>query len=93
MKKLKVDLNELVSEMEMGENMELSGYLDTETGEIISTPDNVMSAVEESDEAIEDLADWEQELVATAEKIPGDEKNRFLLIPKCESRCRAYEAK
>jgi hypothetical protein len=86
MKKLKVDLKELVSEMEMGENMELTGYLDTETGEIISMPDNVMRAVEDSDEAAEALPDWEQELVETAESILGDEKNRFLLIPKRESR-------
>jgi hypothetical protein len=86
MKKLKVDLKELVSEMEMGENMELTGYLDTETGEIISMPDSVMRAVEDSDEAAEALPDWEQELVETAENILGDEKNRFLLIPKRESR-------
>ena len=81
-KKLKVDLTELVSEMEMGDNLELSGYLDTETGEIISLPDNVMRAVEDSDEAAEALPEWEQELVETAENILGDEKNRFLLIPK-----------
>jgi hypothetical protein len=86
MKKLKVDLKELVSEMEMGENMELTGYLDTETGEIISMPDNVMRAVEDSDEAIADLADWEGDVAETAEKILSDEKNRFLLIPKRESR-------
>jgi len=85
MKKLKVDLKELVSEMEMGDNLELSGYLDTETGEIISMPDNIMRAVEDSDEAAEALPDWEQELVEIAEKILGDEKNRFLLIPKRES--------
>ncbi len=86
MKKLKVDLKELVSEMEMGENMELTGYLDVETGEIISMPDSVMAAVEEGDEAVEDLAEWEQDLVETAEKILSDEKNRFRLIPKRESR-------
>lgn len=86
MKKLKIDLKELVSEMEMGDNLELTGYLDTETGEIISMPDNVMRAVEDSAEAIGELADWEQELVKTAEYILGDEKNRFLLIPKRESR-------
>jgi hypothetical protein len=86
MKKLKVDLKELISEMEMGENLELSGYLDTETGEIISMPDNVMRAVENSDEAIADLADWEEDTAETAEKILSDEKNRFLLIPKRESR-------
>jgi hypothetical protein len=86
MKKLKVDLKELVSEMEMGENMELTGYLDTETGEIISMPDEVMRAVEDSDEAAESLPEWEQELAEIAENILGDEKNRFLLIPKRESR-------
>ena len=86
MKKLKVDLKELVSEMEMGENLELSGYLDTETGEIISMPDNVMRAVENSDEAIADLADWEEDIAETAEKILSDEKDRFLLISKRESR-------
>lgn len=86
MKKLKINLNELVSEMEMGENMELSGYLDTETGEIISMPDSVMSAVEEGDEAIESLADWEEELAEVADKILSDEKNRYLSIPKRESR-------
>jgi hypothetical protein len=86
MKKLKVDLKELVSEMEMGEQMELTGYLDTETGEILSMPDSVMRAVEDSDEAAEALPDWEQELVETAESILGDEKNRFRLIPKSESR-------
>jgi hypothetical protein len=86
MKKLKVDLKELVSEMEMGDNLELTGYLDTETGEIISMPDNVMRAVEDSDEAAEALPDWEQGLVKTAEYILGDEKERFLLIPRRESR-------
>ena len=85
MKKLKVDLKELVSEMEMGDNLEFTGYLDTETGEIISMPDNVMRAVEDSDEAAEARPDWEQELVESAGSILGDEKNRFLLIPKRES--------
>lgn len=86
MKKLKIDLNELVSEMEMGDNLELTGYLDTETGEIISMPDSVMRAVEDGEEEIAALADWVEELAEVAENILGDEKNRFLLIPKRESR-------
>jgi FPC/CPF motif-containing protein YcgG len=49
-------------------------------------PDNVMRAVENSDEAIADLADWEEDIAETAEKILSDEKDRFLLIPKRESR-------
>jgi hypothetical protein len=86
MKKLKVDLKELVSEMEMGENMELAGYLDMETGEIISMPDEVMRAVEDGEEKIESLPDWEEDLAEIADKILSDEKGRFLLIPKRESR-------
>ncbi len=85
-KKLKIDLSELVHEMDLGDNLELTGYLDTETGEIISMPDNVMRAVEDSDEATEALPDWEQELAETANTILSDEKNRFLPIPKRESR-------
>ncbi len=85
MKKLKVDLKELVSEMEMGENMELTGYLDTETGELISMSDDIMRGVEEGrTESL--VVDWDDDLAEVAEKILGDEKNRFLLIPKRESR-------
>jgi hypothetical protein len=85
-KKLKIDLGDLVHEMELGDNLELTGYLDTETGDVISMPDNIMRAVEGSDEAAETLPDWEQDLVETAESILGDEKDRFLLIPRRESR-------
>ncbi len=83
-KKLKVDLSELVFEMEMGDNMERSGYLDTETGEIIDMPDDVMRAVDDGKTG-EDLAEWDEDLAEVAEKILGDETNRFLLIPKRES--------
>lgn len=84
-KKLKVDLSELVFEMEMGDNMERSGYLDTETGEIISMPDEMMRAVEDGETA-EDVIEWDEDLAETADQVLGDEKNRFLLIPKRESR-------
>jgi hypothetical protein len=85
MKKLKVDLNELVFAMEMGENMERGGYLDTETGKIIDMPDDIMRGVEEGDtDSI--LVEWDEEFAEIAEKILSDEKNRFLLIPKREPR-------
>ncbi len=84
-KKLKVDLSELVFAMEMGDNMERSGYLDTETGEIIDLPDDIMRAVEDGE--TESLAvDWDEDLAETAENILGDEANRYLLIPRRESR-------
>ncbi|MHB8844404.1 MAG: UPF0158 family protein [Nitrospirota bacterium] len=84
-KKLTVDLSELVFEMELGDSMERRGYLDTETGEIIDMPDDIMRAVEDG-ETGSVLVDWDEELAETAEKILGDEKNRFLPIPKRESR-------
>jgi len=84
-KKLKVDLSELVFEMEMGDNMERSGYLDTETGEIIDMPDDIMRTVEDG-ETGSVLVDWDEELAETADKILSDEKRRFLLIRRRESR-------
>ena len=84
-KKLKVNIPELASEMDLGNNPELTAYLDTETGEIISMPDNVMRAAEQGGDAVADLADWEQELLQAAESIFGDDKNRFLEIPRRES--------
>ena len=84
-KKLKVDLSELVFEMEMGDNMERSGYLDTETGEIIDMPVDIMRAVEDG-ETESALVEWDEELAETADKILSDEKNRFLPIPRRESR-------
>lgn len=84
-KKLKVDLSELVFEMEMGDKMERSGYLDTETGEIIDMPDEIMRGVEDG-ETDSVLVEWDEELAETADQILSDDKNRFLLIPKRESR-------
>jgi hypothetical protein len=84
-RKLKVDLSELVFAMEMGDNMERNGYLDTETGEVIDMPDEIMRAVEDGKEG-SDLVEWEEELAEAAEKILSDEQNRFLPIPRRESR-------
>lgn len=83
-KKLKVDLSEFVFEMELGDNMERSGYLDTETGEIIDMPDDIMRAVEDGKNESASV-EWDEELAETADKILSDEKSRFLPIPKRES--------
>jgi len=84
-KKLKVDLSELVFEMEMGDNMERSGYFDTETGAIIDMPDDIMRALDDG-ETESALVEWDEELAEVAEKILSDEQNRFLPIPRRESR-------
>ncbi|MEK6742169.1 MAG: UPF0158 family protein [Nitrospirota bacterium] len=88
-KKLKVDLSELVFAMELGETMERSGYLDTETGAIIDMPDDIIRAVEDG-ETESALVDWDDELAEKADAILSDEKYRFLLIPKRDSR-EAYD--
>jgi len=84
-KKLNVDLKELVFEMEMGNNMERSGYLDTDTGEIIDMPDDIIRAVEDG-KTESALVAWDEELAEIADKILCDEKNRFLPIPRREFR-------
>jgi len=84
-KKLKVDLSELIFAMEVGDNMERSGYLDMETGDVIDMPDDIMHGVEEGrTESL--VVDWDEELTEIAEKILSDERHRFLPIPRRESR-------
>jgi hypothetical protein len=65
-KKLKVDLGELVFAMEMGDNMERSGYLETETGGIIDMPDDIMRGVEEG-RTVSLVVNWDEELAVVAE--------------------------
>jgi hypothetical protein len=90
MKKLKVDLDEIAMEMEMQDNLGGSTTLfDTETGNIVSIPDELMRAVEEDEEdALEDLPEWEKELIETAKSVCSDEAGRYEEIPKNPS----YEA-
>lgn len=89
MKKLHVDLNEIALEMERSEDYTEVVVLDTDTGEVVSVPEDVMRAVEEGDEdEIADLADWEQELVETADSFLSDKEDRYVSIPRKPS----YEA-
>lgn len=56
---------------------------DTETGEIVSIPNELMSALESDDEeALQDLPDWEKELIETAESIISNESGRYVDIPR-----------
>lgn len=87
MKKLKVDLDEIA--MEMQDDFGSTILFDTETGNIVSIPDELMRAVEEDDEkALEDLPEWEKELIETARSVCSDESGRYEEIPKNPS----YEA-
>jgi hypothetical protein len=86
MKKLKVDLDEIAFVMEKQDDFESAVLFDTETGEVINIPDEVMSAAESGDEEeIADLPEWEQELMETARAVLSDEEGRFQDIPRRSS--------
>jgi len=82
MRKLKVDLGQLGSCMQDVERLDSNYYLDTETGEILSIPDEVLGAVEcgEADA----LSEWGQELVEHARKII-ENRDRFRRVPEIPS--------
>jgi hypothetical protein len=83
MKKLKVDIDEIAFTMETSDEFESITLFDTETGEIVSIPNELMSAVESNDEeAMQDLPDWEKDLIEIAENICNDESGRFVDIPR-----------
>ncbi|MCX5802449.1 MAG: UPF0158 family protein [Proteobacteria bacterium] len=89
MKKLKVDLDEIAMEIDRRDDFGSTILFDTETGQIVSIPDELMRAVEEDDEeALENLPEWEKDLIETAKSICSDEAGRYEEIPKKPS----YEA-
>jgi len=68
MKKLKVDVEDIAMVMENQDRFGTQYYLDTETGEIVAIPDELMSALEEG-ESCEGLPAWELELLPKAKGI------------------------
>jgi hypothetical protein len=84
MKKLKVDAEDIAMIMDRQDRFESSYYLDTETGEAVAIPDEVMTAVEDEEYA-KDLPDWELELLPQANEIYKGSK-RYEEIPAREGR-------
>lgn len=83
MKKLKIDLEEIIFIMEMSDDFGSVRLLDTETGEIVDIPNEVMAAVESDDkDEIADLPDWGKELVETAKSVLSDDVGRYVDIPR-----------
>lgn len=83
MKKLKVDINEIAFIMETSDEFDSITLFDTETGETVNIPRELMSALESDDEeALRDLPDWEKELIETAESIISNESGRYVDIPR-----------
>lgn len=67
MKRLKVDAEDIAMCMEHQRD-ETDFYLDTETGETVAIPGEVVRALEE-DELDEDLPAWERDLIPQAKEI------------------------
>jgi hypothetical protein len=86
MKKLKVDLDDLAFVMEKQDDLGSAELFDTETGEVLNIPDEVMDAAESGDEAeISRMPEWERELIAIAKSVLADEEGRFQDIPRRSS--------
>jgi len=78
MKKLKVDVEDIAMIMENQDRLG-SYYLDTETGEVVAIPEELMSALEEG-ESCEGLPAWELELLPQAKEIHAG-SDRYEEIP------------
>jgi hypothetical protein len=68
MKKLKVDAEDIAMIMDNQDRFGNQYYLDTETGETVVIPDELMSALQEG-ESCEGLPDWELQLLPQAREI------------------------
>jgi hypothetical protein len=79
MKKLKVDVEDIVMIMDNQERFENHYYLDTEKGETLCIPDELMNAFGEG-ESCEGLPAWELELLPQAKEIIAG-SDRYEEIP------------
>jgi hypothetical protein len=74
----RVKLSDIIDGLE-SQSDESSSFLDMKTGEVILMTDYAMRAAEEN-EPLEDVPDWERELVATAREILA-ETGQYLQLP------------
>jgi hypothetical protein len=74
----RVKLSDIIDGLE-SQSDESRSFLNKRTGEVVLMTDYAMRAAEE-DEPIEDLPDWEQELVATAKEIIA-ETGDYISLP------------
>lgn len=84
MKKVKINLDDLVSSFTFDSEGLSTEYLNIETGEIVHIPEEVARAVEDELD-IEELEDWQKEIVADAEAILIEMDDNYLPIKPIES--------
>jgi hypothetical protein len=75
---VRVKLNEIIDGLE-SQSDETASFLDKRTGEVVLMTDYAMQAAED-DEPIEDVPDWERELVEIAREILADTGD-YLQLP------------
>ena len=75
---IRVKLDEIIDGLE-SQSDESSSFLNTKTGEVVLMTDYVMQAAED-DEPLEDMPDWERDLVAIAREIL-DETGQYISLP------------
>jgi len=75
---IRVKLDEIIDGLE-SQSDESSSFLDKQTGEVILMTDYAMRAAEEN-EPLEDVPDWERELVLIAREILA-ETGQYLQLP------------
>jgi hypothetical protein len=61
---------------------EMHGYLDLETGNVVTITDEVLRYL---DDPPDDLPDWQQEELELARQIEEDDGSRFLDVPQSDS--------
>jgi len=75
---IRVKLDDIIDGMEC-QSDESSSFLNTKTGEVVLMTDYAMRAAED-DEPLEDLEDWERDLVAIAREILA-ETGEYIPLP------------
>lgn len=75
---VRVKLSDIIEGLEF-QSDESSSFLNKSTGEVVLMTDYAMRAAEEN-EPLEDVPDWERELVATAREILA-ETGQYLQLP------------
>lgn len=79
MKKLKVDIEDIAMIMDNQDRLVTNYFLDTETGETIAIPEELMNALDEG-EPCDGLPAWELELLPRAKEIEAG-STRYEEIP------------
>jgi hypothetical protein len=84
MRPLNINLDELANVMESAGQFEHQGILDTKTGEILSIANEFIETEDEIDdeeESLDDLPDWQREEREQARLVLNDTEGRFQEIP------------